>query len=791
MKKIIISNYDISKYFDVNKNKWIGSKGNNIHLIYIENRGYIFIHQKGDITYKYAIKTDDTVNKLVEDVQKNSGEKFFKTENIIIQEIIKIFDEKIFPEPKPLKILSKYDNKSDYEKIINNLIVSLQRKEKNNEYAKVKEYKNQNIKDLIQDPDTIFNNLIHHKPLTENEYKTLKKEFNNELTNQVFNLLLLYSEHKNIMGYADKEEIKTKPIITEPQFIKMLMESVSDAISNPLFNLRYGIGKERINYINGVDEVIDEFNIKGIFRNNTETIYYYNDELSYYQELSENDFKNMIVNYYGLKLLPKDYKTIYNAIPTTDTEDNSILVFNNTLYDIDMMEEIDIEFSEYTRKDYISSHLIGFEDDNDNIKLLNFDEFIDLKNIVNPDGNNKQTYVEKTLREILIPKEEPENNKLLIDFLQRFGSCILGRNKYKTITLYYGDGNNGKGVLKLLFELIYNHKAYSLTPDILTEKFNLKSFMGRKCILLDEIDKTGLNTIKPTIKRMSSPESRHEQRGMYTDKNIVLKNYPNFFIFSNDTIDIKLDELALFQRFDFLKLPNIFTTEEKAEKLTNAYVVDRETETKIKEDYDGLSWLISASIKLFKSMEDNRQEYRARQTIEETMDILLNVDYLTKFIKIYTERDENIPITDYITNDEILGKYEEYMENENKLIHETQTELRKKIGSTIKSVYHIKGKLSDSDIYKKQDNTYASYQLRIKSIEELQKDKNTQYKINEDNYKQLSYISNEAKNVYNKIKQGKNTIKLIQKDYPKYNVIDIVYELVDLGLILKSDQTSL
>ena len=195
------------------------------------------------------------------------------------------------------------------------------------------------------------------------------------------------------------------------------------------------------------------------------------------------------------------------------------------------------------------------------------------------------------------------------------------------------------------------------------------------------MDETSLNDIKPMIKRVSSPESRQEQRAIYSDKNIILKNYPNMFIFSNVLLDFKLDELALFERFDFLKLPNRFVTEKELDK-PNTYLIDRNTEEKIKKDYDGLSWLISASIKVFNHMEENGMEYRAKQTIEETMDILLNIDYLTKFIKIYTEKDESLNKMEYVTNDEIMGKYQEYMEQENHIIQETPSELARKIGQT-------------------------------------------------------------------------------------------------------------
>lgn len=786
-KKIFISDYDISKFFG---NSWVGEKGNTIHLIFIENKGYVLIHEKGDLTVKYLFKSMEKPFFYSDIIRDNSAENFFKMENEIITGIVETFDTAIFPNPEPLRKISKWNPISEYEKIIKTLFNSLNSNFESNSYANVKDYPSE-FKNLILDPDGEFNKLIQNEPLTPDEFKAQKQKVKNEIMNTMFHLNLILTENKNIQGFKDKDGKKIDTLITENQFVKMVSESISDVISSPIFNLRNGLGKERINYINSIDEVTENFTIKGIFKNNIETLYYYDDEREYYQELTEQKFKNMIVNDYGLKLLPKDYKTIYQAIPTTNKEDNNILVFKNALYDMTEKQELDLEYSDFKRKDYLSTNLIGYEIGNtDNIELLDFDEYVELRDIFSPDESKSMTYTEEKLREILIPKDDKNDNKLFIDFLQRFGSCILGKNKYKSIALYFGDGNNGKGILKLLFELIYNKKAYSLTPDTFTQNFNLKSFLGRKCILLDEVDETSLNDIKPMIKRVSSPESRQEQRAIYSDKNIILKNYPNMFIFSNVLLDFKLDELALFERFDFLKLPNRFVTEKELDK-PNTYLIDRNTEEKIKKDYDGLSWLISASIKVFNHMEENGMEYRAKQTIEETMDILLNIDYLTKFIKIYTEKDESLNKMEYVTNDEIMGKYQEYMEQENHIIQETPSELARKIGTTIKSVYHIQGKISDSEMYYKRDNRIASYQIRIKSTDEVQKGKNIQYKIIEENYEQIKYLTKEAKNVYDKIKQGKNTINLIKKDYPSYNVIDNIYNLIDLGLIKKSEQTSL
>lgn len=788
-KKIYIAQVDISKFF---KDAWVEKNGNTIYLAYISNHGYILIHEKGSITYTYAYKDKKEPSDIYNEIK---GKNLFNLEKKeyteIIFKLIKQFDKTIFPNPEIFKKQTKHNPISEYEKIIFFLFENLKNKEYENKYAKVKEYKNKDIKNIIYDPDGQLNAFLGKEPLGYKDYQNKRKELNIELTNTLHHLQQIYIENKNLKGYSDKEETKTNTLIDETKYIKEVTEAISDILGNPLYNLRYGIGKERVNIIDSVEEIIDEFGIKGVLKNNIETIYAYNENVGYYEELSENTFKNMIVDNYNLKLLPKDYRTIFRAIPTNDTEDTDILVFENILYD--MKEDAEIYLNDKTeRVKYISSNLMGYENDKDQIQLLYLDLYPNIKKLYETkDDMDSMTYTEKTLRQILIPKDDPSDLSLFIDFLQRLGSCIYGKNNYKTITLYYGDGNNGKGILKLLFELIYNHKAYSLTPETFTESFNLKSFLGRKCILLDEIDEKSLNDVKPMIKRISSPESRQEQRAIYSDKNIVLKNYPNMFIFSNVLLDFKLDELALFERFDFLKLPNTFTSEKKINKVPNSYIVDRQTEEKIKNDDEGLSWLISNSIRIFRQMEYSQQEYRRKQTIEETMDILLNVDYLTKFIRIYTEKDENLIKTDYLTNEQIFQAYKQYMEKKHKTIHETDNEIRRKIGSTIKSVYHISGKISDSDIYFKQDNRIASYQLRLKSTDEIEKERNKQYNVNPDTINELKYINQDTKNIYNQIKKGVNTINQLKKAYPKYNIEEKIYELLDLGLISKSDQTSL
>ena len=121
-KKIFISDYDISKFFG---NSWVGEKGNTIHLIFIENKGYVLIHEKGDLTVKYLFKSMEKPFFYSDIILDNSGENFYKMENELLTGIVETFDTDIFPNPEPLRKISKWNPISEYEKIIKTLFNSL------------------------------------------------------------------------------------------------------------------------------------------------------------------------------------------------------------------------------------------------------------------------------------------------------------------------------------------------------------------------------------------------------------------------------------------------------------------------------------------------------------------------------------------------------------------------------------------------------------------------------------------------------------------------------------------
>lgn len=794
MIKINLSDaYDITNYND----KY---NINNLHLGYIKGQGYILINERNDKAFFTPIQSDkepDYLNLNWQTPNYENGEWTGEPKEIAI--IYNQFD-KIF---KDYISETLAENKGEYNtKIVNGLFVdvisdlleSLESKFISNDYIKAKTVRNKDIKDLVLNPVEYFNFYLNYdaKPLPQ--YKNSHEQIETALKSCFDDAINLYNENKSKEAVINKNG-DTKPLITEKQFIKLFNNVISDAFANPLLNLRYANGNQKVNRLDAVEYLKTEYTIKGVNKNSMETFYYFDDKLNYFNKLTEIKLKNMLIKDLGINLAHDDFSNIYKSFGSTDKQHDNILVFKNMLFDMDYMEELNYPICDYNRSNYLAPALIGFENKNNDIELLNFDEDLDYLEIYNTDPKlEDMTFTERTLRQILIPKDEPTNLLMFHDFLQRLGSCILGKNPYKVITLYYGAGNNGKGILKLVMELIYNRSAYSLTPATFEQTFNAPSFANRKVLLLDEIEKNDFKDLKPTLKRISSPESRIEQRGIYSSENIVLNNFPMLFIFSNVLVKLEMSETALFDRFDFLKLPNNFVSERELNKMPNSYLKDRTTETKIKQDVEGLSWLITASIKAFRDMQSKNSEYVLKQTASQTMDILLDTDHLTKFIGLYTEIDKSLVPSEFITNDEILQQYQKYLEIIGVSTTETPTTIKRRISTTIKKVYDIKGSISESEIYYKQNNNLASYSINLKSFDDLNKELKQVYIINEDvGTKELEYLnySNDNKLVYNKIQQGTNTINLLNKALPELDNYKIVRELLNLNLIIKTSQTNI
>ena len=193
---------------------------------------------------------------------------------------------------------------------------------------------------------------------------------------------------------------------------------------------------------------------------------------------------------------------------------------------------------------------------------------------------------------------------------------------------------------------------------------------------------------------------------------------------------------------------------------------------------------------MFINMQNTGSEFILKQTAEQTMDILMDTDYLTKFIRLFTYDDESMVYNEFTTAEEIYQQFQQYMEINNHIIADSEITIKRRIGTTIKRVYNIPGKLSDSEMYYKQGNNIASYRIKLKSPNEIDQE----FIINE-NVKDLDLFPIDNRTdyrlVYNKIQDGINTVNLLNKSLPNQDNYKIVRELLNLNLIIKTSETNL
>ena len=86
------------------------------------------------------------------------------------------------------------------------------------------------------------------------------------------------------------------------------------------------------------------------------------------------------------------------------------------------------------------------------------------------------------------------------------------------------------------------------------------------------------------------------------------------------------------------------------------------------------------------------------------------------------------------------------------------------------------------------------YKLKLKEPEDITKEFNQAYTINENaTDKQLNILdtNGKLKTVYKQIQKGNCTINILERALPDLNCIEIVEQLDSLGLIYITDQTIL
>ena len=279
---------------------------------------------------------------------------------------------------------------------------------------------------------------------------------------------------------------------------------------------------------------------------------------------------------------------------------------------------------------------------------------------------------------------------------------------------------------------------------------------------------------------------------MYSESKYTIENYPEITIYSNVKLDLDpISDYALFERIDFLKLPNRFVSSKELNKFNNAYLKNDKLVDMLKEDTVGLNWLITASIKCFKDMIKRNNRYTLKQTVEESIDIYLDSNYIVKFLTIYTEEAPELTVNNYVHVKEIKEEFLKYITVKGINLKEAElNNLSKDIGLELSKLYDFK-----QGAGKERDSIGTKYKIKLKSLEEVAIEFKQVYNINEEisdsDLNSLNYLTSDSRLIYRKIQAGVNTINQLNKAYPEYNVLEIVKELEEANLIYNTFTTKL
>ena len=691
-------------------------------------------------------------------------------------------------------------------KIITELLENLNNLFINNHFTNLKGFP-KGLKQFILNPVDTYN--IYTNEDTPD--KEIIKEIKSTISNNIESIIELYNSNSLY--------------ISDDWLNKQIKYLVSHTSRDPFLSLH--LGHKPVKYYQAIagETVVKELGLKRHLKDNKETLYFYNENLKYFDEITTANLKRKLYETLDFNLVESDINAITKAVSNEDILYNNLLVFRNMYYDTDTLDEFKplLEVNTYNRQDYLTVNNIGtFNETNNTITLLDFQKELKLEEVLtvkgtektDEDGNKIITVPEITqdelntlpleeykakygmslteivLRQILIPKDNPTDIRLFKDYLERLGSNIYGSNLYKVISFYYGDGDNAKSVLNLFNNLIFNKLDYEIKPETLKDNFNLENFYNRLLITIDEVTRDSFKDLKDYLKQMSSKYSKMEGRQLYTANTFTLYGFPNITIYSNELLDLQpIEDGAIFSRIDYLKLPNKFVETSELNSYNNTYLKLDGLEDLLTKDLDGLSWLITAGILCFKNMKQTTNRYTLKQTREETIEVFLGADSLTKYLMVYTEFVEDLPEENFTSNLEITNGYLEYMAGLNREVDPDG--LPKRIGLKLNKLYP-QLKQEGNKVKDYENNGGKKYKLKLKSSEDITKEYNEAYTINENaTDKQLNILDTNTKlqTVYKQIQKGNCTISILTSKLPGLDCIDLVQQLDSLNLVYATGQT--
>ena len=400
-------------------------------------------------------------------------------------------------------------------------------------------------------------------------------------------------------------------------------------------------------------EMKDEYNI---IRSKDDK-YYYMDE--YYKPMDNGIYQELIEKRFHIFLSMPEVIRSMKSISGTQTVEHNIWVMADNQY-----------FNPITRT-FTNDPVLtdrAFQLTNNNLAEYNPKvKFF----------NKEPTIMEKTLREILIPKNDPNDTTLYWNFLKLLSKSLVIGNKTKSINIFYNeDGNNGKSLLTKIHDIVFNNGSVTMRPKDLKDQFFYSRVQNTNTIIFDEIQPNSFNNVEDELKNLSG-NVRNDAREMYSTERGKSQGYGTVFIYTNDLPKFQTNNTALINRLNIYRLPNIFVNKEPKLLGANEYLEDENLDELLLNDTAGQEWLFNVLIKL------NIEKYVFnKQPNEETIAIIIKEDKVKKFIK---ENFKIIPfgLTDGLSNQEIL----QILQSNNIKINSSEIGQKRIIGQILNEVF--------------------------------------------------------------------------------------------------------
>lgn len=432
-----------------------------------------------------------------------------------------------------------------------------------------------------------------------------------------------------------------------------------------------------------------------IIRTSDDTFYYLDDKVGYFQELEIGKYGLLIEETYGLNLFDYNVERSLSSIKGDTEVNNYLWEFKNNYYlnceDIKNYGVYQYDEPQLTTRKFIL-----------NGKLLEYDPMVKIM-------NDNPTFMERTLREILIPKNDPEDIKTYLDFLYLLGeSFIIGNVSKNIITYYSPEGNNGKSLLKDILHVVHKSAYRDIDkPKRFNDNF-FKSLMDNSNVIcIDEVRPDSLKDYYAELKNMTA--GSNENTGMrisHSSEYHEAKGNGVFYILTNELLDIPLADTALLHRFIIYKLANRFVEPEIDENGNeclgeNEYKINLNIYNEISNDDKGLQWLVNAAIKQYKNYDYDRQP------IDVTKAIIIDENVIRKTIQERTNLSANMWTSNAVIVDYLIEEYE-YLKNY------TRDELAIRVGQELRNNYgaSLETKNNDGRLYKIEFNDKHKIELK-------------------------------------------------------------------------------